>query len=165
MFRLLKARYNFLRKLHLLTRPQDTYGVRLRFFFFANQHTSKRDSLKVKGQFEQSLKKFVQTRGYIFHAGPCLFRVHTGTFTTLRSAPTLFHSSINLLLGRPTSISCVPFFRIHASVSMPPFIYINGYPGVGKLTVAKELRYVSMQLPTSLPSFPPLEKPLESLTS
>ena len=25
---------------------------------------------------------------------------------------------------------------------MPPFIYINGYPGVGKLTVAKELWYV-----------------------
>lgn len=26
---------------------------------------------------------------------------------------------------------------------MAPFIYINGYPGVGKLTVAKELWYVS----------------------
>lgn len=25
------------------------------------------------------------------------------------------------------------------SATMPPFIYINGYPGVGKLTVAKEL--------------------------
>jgi len=24
-------------------------------------------------------------------------------------------------------------------LAMPPFIYINGYPGVGKLTVANEL--------------------------
>lgn len=30
--------------------------------------------------------------------------------------------------------------------AMPPFICINGYPGVGKLTVAKELWYVSIQL-------------------
>ena len=29
---------------------------------------------------------------------------------------------------------------------MGAFIYINGYPGVGKLTIAKELSYVSLHI-------------------
>ncbi len=73
-----------------------------------------------------------------------------------RRAP-LFYSRINLLgaseqwsnLLRSSTKRChhrCPYGDGNPNVSagldtsaMPPFIYINGYPGVGKLTVATEL--------------------------